>query len=422
MTIIFDIVFIIFAILYVPYVLINGKWHNGFLVRLGLVPVIQDGQIKKEKRMWFHAVSVGEVSVVLELIKRAKQQFPGYQIILSTVTQTGNRLALSKLENDDIVIYAPLDFSLIVRKYIDLIMPDIYITAETEIWPNLFLALSKRNIPVVQVNGRVSDGAYRWYKRAVFLFRPVLEKVSGFCMQTKADADKIISLGALKDKVNITGNMKFDKLQDTIPYQPADLGFNGDELFLIAGSTHRGEEEILLHVFQDLRSEFPELRLIIAPRHIERLEEVENIVKECSLMPILFSQRGSVPMTQSSVIVVDEIGHLQSIFSFATVVFMGKSLTAKGGQNIIEPAFFGKPILIGPNMQNFENVVELFLKEKAIIQIRSQEELTKEIRALILDADKRTLIGEQAKKVVRESQGATARTQEIISNLLMPSV
>lgn len=359
MFIIYDIAFLIFAILYFPYLIIRGKWHSGFKMRFDVLP---SGRMDERGRIWIHAVSVGEVLAIVDIVHKLKERYPKYTIVCSTVTKTGNQLAQELLGNECAVIYAPLDFSWIVRKFIRIIKPEMYIAAETEIWPNLYSALRKNGVPIVQINGRISDGSFKGYRRVRFLMRRILRCVDKFCMQSPLDAERILQLGAAPEKVHVVGNLKFDIPPGVAGLKKEELGFNPDDDVLIAGSTHPGEEELLLNIYQTLRKELPQLRLVIGPRHIERADAVMKLVEGKGYQAVRFSE---IPVTQGNVhgvVVVDTIGHLRELYSLATVVFIGKSFAVGGGQNMIEPASAGKPVIVGPMTQNFKDAMAIFLK------------------------------------------------------------
>jgi len=215
--------------MYFPFLIIKGKVHKGFLMRMGAMPSSLVHQLTQKENIWIHAVSVGEVNVIVNLIERIKREDTRRRIIVSTVTQTGYQLALSKMSDDDLVIYAPLDFSWIVKKYIQWIQPKVYISAETEIWPNLFTALFQHGVPIIIVNGRISDNSFQGYKKLRFFIPKVLQGVKAFCMQSQLDADRIIQLGAAPDRVRIVGNIKFDNIQKGTHLGLRDFGFSEKE-------------------------------------------------------------------------------------------------------------------------------------------------------------------------------------------------
>ncbi len=393
-------------------------------MRFGIFPKSIIESLDKKRNIWFHAVSVGEFMAILGLMEKMRARFSGHQIVLSTVTQTGFQLAKSQLKDEDIVIYAPLDLSFIVNRFIDFIDPVIYINAETEIWPNLFLALSHRKVPLVEVNGRISNRSFQRYQWIRFLLSSVLEKVELFCMQSQLDRERIISLGANSSKVILVGHIKFDEPIES-EFQPNERDFgpktNKEEWIWVAGSTHPGEEEIVLKIYQSLKEEFPRLRLIIAPRHIERTLEIENLIQERGYrllkLSVLLESREFFG-NDDRILLVDTIGHLRSLYRLAKIVFVGKSLIGVGGQNIIEPAKFGKAIIVGPHMENFKSIVDLFLRSEAIIQVQNEDQLKEEIKELLSQPARLETLGHLAKEVVQNNQGATEKTFKLICDLL----
>lgn len=418
MFIIYDILFFLFAIIYLPLLIFKQKWHRLFKIRFGIFPLDIKKALGQKPNIWIHAVSVGEVLTIGRLVTELKQEFPWHRLVISTVTQTGYNLALSKAAADDIVIYAPLDFSFIVKKFIQLIQPKIYIVAETEIWPNLFLKLAQSHIPIILINGRISDSAFSRYRFIRFLTKNVLSVVNIFCMQSSLDAERIIQMGALQDKVKMVGNMKFDDILNAGALKRESLGYGSQDILLIGGSTHPGEEEILLEIYRSLSKDYLKLRLLIAPRHIDRTEEISSLIEKSEFKPVRLSQKGQQLLDSKDVLIVDTIGQLKSFYGLSDLVFVGKSLTKKGGHNIIEPAFFAKPILIGPHMENFRDITDLFLREQAVLQVKDQKELVQQIKFLLDHPSRCKALGALAKNVVEKYRGATQKTLEMIAGLL----
>lgn len=419
MSIIYNILFALFSILYFPYLIIKGKWHSQFKTRFGCFPSSWVQELGGANCIWFHAVSVGEVLVVVDLIERVKSIFPQHKIICSTVTKTGNKLAQEKLDNRCLVIYAPLDFSWIVHKFILTINPEIYISTETEIWPNLYTALHKCGVPILQINGRISDISFKGYHRVRFLTKRVLSCVELFYMQSPLDADRIKQLGAQAEKVHVVGNLKFDAIPDSVDVTKADLGFHAAEDLLIAGSTHPGEEKILIDAYVKISGKFSNVRLVIAPRHIERTDEIMKLLEKKGYPAVRFSQIGQgEEYAHSSVVVVDSIGQLRALYQLAKVVFIGKTLTVGGGQNMIEPACFGKPTIVGPMTHNFKDVVNILRKSDALIEIQNGEQLANEVLALLSNPERAKKIGEAAKQAVKKYQGSITQAVEAITGLL----
>lgn len=417
MIILYNSAFFLFSLLYFPLFILKRKWHKDFFMRFGLI-YPERLNLDHRKKIWIHAVSVGEVLVAKSLMQAIRHRFFNYQIIISTATKTGYDLAKSAARPEDVVIFSPLDFSFSVRAYIQILKPEIFINTETEIWPNLFTALHQQGIPIVQVNGRISDQAFSGYRLIRFFIKPVLAYIYHFCMQTDQDALRIETLGACPDRISVTGNMKFDDI-----IQAGDLDLKGldsnDSLdFLIAGSTHPGEEEIILDVFNHLRNQYKKLRLLIVPRHPHRADVICRIVKQKALDPVRFSILDQLDFSQEKVVVVDAIGYLRALYQLAKIVFVGKSLTVSGGHNIIEPAFFQKPILVGPLTYNFRDVVRVFLERQAIIQVKNEKDLLISIEELLADPSKCAELGYRARAVIEEQKGAIDKTVHLISEVL----
>jgi 3-deoxy-D-manno-octulosonic-acid transferase len=414
MLILYEILLSIYAILCLPLLLIKGKWHAGFKERFGFLSEELKGRLKHDKNIWVHAVSVGEVVAINELIRQLKKRLPGYRVVLSTSTKTGYELAVNKFKDEAMVIWAPLDFSLSVNSFADAINPKAYVVAETELWPNLFSLLSKRQVPIILVNGRISDKSYGSYKAVRWFMRRFLHMVDVFCMQSDEDMDRIIHLGAPRKKVHNVGNVKFDDLPADISLRKEDLGFDPVDDLWIAGSTHPGEEEIILDVYHRIKSGYPHVRLMIAPRHVERTAEVMRLVESRRFSPQRLSQAKDSPKNSETVVIVDSIGQLRSLYSMAAVVLVGKSFTVPGGHNIIEPAFFAKPVIVGPFMQNFRDITTVFKKDNAIIQLEDPSELEAALRELLDSPAKRKELGQRARSVINKYTGATMRSVDFI--------
>jgi 3-deoxy-D-manno-octulosonic-acid transferase len=318
----------------------------------------------------------------------------------------------------------------------------VYLCAETEIWPNLFSAFAHHRVPVAIVNGRISDHSFARYRGLrIFLRRP-LSVVRLFCMQSVEDARRMIVLGAPADRVRVAGNMKFDGLKNlTVGKCPLPEGWVGRAW--VAGSTHPGEERIVLEIYGELRKKFSHLQLIIAPRHIERAGEVAKDVSQAGFQPVLFSQidrrpfvdenpggypapekklslngSGEFRLGDRDVLVVDTIGQLSALYQAAGIVFVGKSLMGKGGQNILEPAAFGKPMIVGPHMQNFRQIMEQFLAAEAVTQVRDAAELKAAMHHHLAHPQESQAMGKRARTLIGQNQGATERTLHFISSFM----
>jgi len=408
----YDIGFFMFSLFYLPTLIFKGKLHGDFLERFGIYGFAKKRILEAAKgAIWIQAVSVGEVGVCKSLVAGLRSGFPDRKIIISTITKTGNDLAKKLFSHDAIIVYFPLDFSVIVKKVVALIRPSVYIMIETEIWPNLLKEMSRHKIPSILINGRISDRSFGRYRIAKPFLAHTLKRIGRFSMQSGLDAERIASLGAPEGRVDITGNMKFDveiktdsRAMETLR---ETLALKADEELLVAGSTHPGEEEIIIGSFMELLADFPKLKLLIAPRHIERGPEVREAVTKAGLgTPRAF--------------VLDKIGYLVSAYSFATLVFVGGSLVRHGGQNPIEPAIFEKAVIFGPHMFNFKDISAAFLKNKAAIQVSNGEELVEAARALLKDDATRSRLGRRARETVMSGRGATEKNLDMIKKMLSP--
>ena len=421
----YDIGFLIFSVVYLPILVFKGKLHREFPERFGRYALAKEKALLSGRdRIWIQAVSVGEVAVCKSLIPLLKEKFPGHDLVVSTITKAGNDLAKKLFSKDAVIIYFPLDFGFTVRRAIKYIKPRIYIMIETEIWPNLLSELSLNSVPSVMINGRISDRSIGKYRLVKPFLKNVLSKICAFCMQDTIDAERVIELGAPPDRVKVTGNMKFDaEVLANVGASDAvrrSMNLNEDDPLLVAGSTHEGEEETIVEAFKELILEFPKLKLLIAPRHISRVGEIEKIIKKSGFEPVRVSGLNAVRSTQYAVriLILDTIGYLNEAYSAATLVFIGGSLVKHGGQNPVEPAVMGRAILLGPHMFNFRYITKVLLKEGAALQITGKEELVKDLKMLLRDPLKRSELGDKAKRVIAENRGATKKNLEKISEIL----
>jgi len=370
--------------------------------------------------VWIHAVSVGEVLAVKNFVENFQKRFPKQKIILSTTTRTGNAVAGKVLNRDVLKFYFPLDFSFVVKRVVDFINPSILIIMETEIWPNLILELSKRRLPIVLINGRISDKSFKGYRKIKFFFGKILKKINLFCMQTTESAERIKALGAAPSGVRTTGNMKFDvrELSQQEKLMP-NLELSGK--LIIAGSTHAGEEEIVLEVYKELLEASDSLQLLIAPRHIDRAEAIKKKLEQYGFEGILMSQieKGArKALSKKTILILDTLGELKHLYSLATIVFMGGSLIKRGGHNIIEPAISGKPIVFGPYMFNFKDMARSFLENNAALEVKNKRALKETLQLLLKDENRRIALGRNAKGLIDKSRGATERNIDEVALLL----
>jgi len=424
MWILYDFIFLIAALVYLPVYLFRRKFHPGFQMRFGVLP----RSLELNKPIWIHAVSVGEAMAVKNLVGELRAAYPGKRFFISTVTPTGNKIAKGIAKDTDFVSYLPLDLSFIVRRVVNKVKPSLLIIMETEIWPNLISYLHQENIPVVLVNGRISDRSFKGYLGIKFLLKPILNKINLFCVQTKSDAERLFRLGVSEDRIRVTGNMKFDntvfsdkKISDSADKYRGLLEMKPEDKLWVCGSTHPQEEEIILDVYRRLLKDFPQLKLLIAPRHPQRAGEIEKAASKSGFRSVFVSilPGKSCNCISKCVFILDVIGELVYFYNIANIVFVGGSLIKKGGHNILEPASLGKPVITGPYMFNFRDIAGLFLENKACVIAHNREELLEKMKDLLKNADKSIQISQRAKTIILQNQGATARNLEYIKNLLI---
>jgi len=408
------LIFLVIVIMTLPAYLAKRKFHRDLFRRFGILPK----GLELDRPIWVHAVSVGEAKAVKGLIEELRKIFPGKKFVISTVTPTGNKIARGMQREGDLVTYLPFDFSLIVKIVIDRVKPSLFVIAETEIWPNLITYLSRKNIPVITVNGRISDLSFSGYKSVDFLLTPILRKMSLFCAQTELDKERLLELGVEETRIRVTGNMKYDfeVKQGAQKDRRALLGLGEEDRLLVCGSTHRGEEEIVLFAYKELIKEFPRLKLIIAPRHPERALDVAKIAEKFGFTVILLSILERTPKTEhrTPIFILDTIGELTDYYAAADIVFVGGSLIKKGGQNILEPANFSKPVISGPHLFNFRDIAQAYISHGAILIARDGMELKKAISGLLGDPQLAARLGRRAKELFLEGKGATLRNAVII--------
>jgi 3-deoxy-D-manno-octulosonic-acid transferase len=423
MWIFYDLIFFLVSLFFLPVYLFKGKFHRGFPARLGFLPE----DLALNRPIWIHAVSVGEALAARELIDSLHKAYPDKRLVITTVTSTGNKIVKSFARENDFVTYLPLDFSFITARVIEKIDPSLVIIVETELWPNLISDLSKKGIPVLLVNGRVSDRSFRGYQRIRLLLKPVLDKINLFCVQSGRDAERLMQLGVSEEKIRITGNMKFDikdaaaSSQTGVPDSglKQSLGVAPEEKILVAGSTHSGEEEIILNVYKNLLHRFGGLKLLLAPRHPERANDVERLVVKHGFQPLRISRLSTANTAVSkTVFILDTIGQLQSFYRIADIVFVGGSLVKKGGHNILEPAFFAKPIISGSYMFNFRDIAELFVANDACILVNNSRELESAAVNLLDNPSRREELGRKTKNLISQNQGATLKNLGYIKEWL----
>lgn len=421
---IYEILLFLGLLLYVP----KGFWrrrlpHRGWLMRLGGYPASIRQRMTRPGAVWIHAVSVGEVMAAQPLIQKLLAGDPQAPLALSTITPTGFQVASRIVGERGVVIFAPLDFRFAVRRALALIRPRIVLLMESELWPTLIRLTTARGIPLVVVNGRVSQRAYQRSLRVKRWLAPCVQRLDLCLMQTDADAKRLIRMGALKERVKVLGNLKWDAGVAARPPQDEwdalrhRLGLKPDEPVIVAGSTHRGEETELLNAFHVVRASVHAARLIIAPRHLERVGEIEGLIRQRQLAGQRTSRLLGTP-ERWDVAIVDTLGQLPTYYGLATVVFVGGSLIPHGGQNPIEPASLGKPVLVGPWMHNFAEITERLLTHQAVWQVHGGSELTTHLTRLLADGAAAAMMGRRAQELTEESLGCAQRTLDALAPFL----
>jgi 3-deoxy-D-manno-octulosonic-acid transferase len=380
--------------------------------------------------IWLHAVSVGEVMAATPLALELASRRPDLPLLVSTVTDTGRAVAEQRLPARQYVFF-PLDFGWAVRPALDRLRPRAVLLTETEIWPNFIRACGMRGIPVVLINGRISPRSFPRYRRVRPLFAKVLQGIGLFCMQTSQDAARILELGAPEDRVHVVGNLKFDLAMAGHAGEGlvvrTMLGLPNTRPVLVAGSTHRGEEGSVLKAFQAARRTAADLLLLLAPRHPERLAEVEGLLAQAGLQWVrrsrlpapCASQQAGLPVKElPPVILLDTMGELAKLYAAGTIVYVGGSLVPIGGHNVLEAAAYARPVLFGPHMGNFAEMARLFLEQGAGLQVRDATELGEQIVRLLAEPAAAGRMGEVGRSIVETHRGASRRTVDLLETVL----
>ncbi|HWH69726.1 MAG TPA: 3-deoxy-D-manno-octulosonic acid transferase [Candidatus Sulfotelmatobacter sp.] len=401
----------------------RGNWQQGFAQRFGCYDAKLKQALTNRHTLWIHAVSVGEVNICTQLIRALEPRMPNLKIVVSTTTTTGMGQLKQKLPNHISKIYYPIDRRAYVSRALNAIRPEAIVLVEAEIWPNFLWRAADLATPLFLVNARLSDRSYRGYCRCGFLFRRLFASFTGVGAQNDADAARLRALGCRSEAIHVVGSLKFDaaKLDERrlldVPAMLRQLGVPPGAPVLVAGSTHAGEEAILAEQLLRLRARFPNLFLVLVPRHFERSREVG---RELEARGVQFAYRNEItnatqhPTNSLQCLLVNTTGELKYFYEQASLIFVGKSLTAEGGQNPIEPGALGKAMVFGPNMQNFKEVAHSFLAQDGAIQVRDAAELESTLSALLADEARRTQLGRNALKVVHENLGAIERTVDMI--------
>lgn len=424
----YDLILCLSALFLVPYYLFRGfrygKTRRGIRERLGSYSKGFTDGLRGRTVIWVHAVSVGETRAVSPLLRALRNRYPNAVLLLSHVTETGREVALQVAEVDHCIFF-PFDLSWVARRVLRRIRPSVIILMETEIWPNFVRAANLQSIPVILVNGRISDRSLPRYHMVRRLLKPVLAGVTAFCMQTAQDARRIRLLGAVAEQIMVSGNLKFDMPEPPIASALRDqlleqFRLPADSLVWVAGSTHPGEEKLIAEVYRQLLEIFPQLLLVLVPRRPERARQVGEELAKLKLRHILRTTLDgeTQPPQAGDVLLVDTVGEMLTFYAMADIIFVGGSLVPVGGHNILEASLLSKPVLYGPNMQNFKEIAGLIRKAQGGLIVVDRDDLYHQVRLLIENPAERQRLGENGYNLVMQNRGATVRTLSVIDRHL----
>ncbi len=426
---IYNALLLVAAVFAVPYygarMVLTGKYRRSLGPKFGRLSPVVVSLMRGEPRIWLHAVSVGEVTAAAPIVTALRSRFPGACIVLSTSTETGQQMARKLATDATVHIYYPLDIPCVVRKVIDWVRPDVFIPVETELWPNFIRLCRARGTRIVMANGRISPHSYRRYRATRFFWKGILAALDLAGVISQTDAERLAALGMPTSRIRVLGNAKYDGLAARVSPElemeiAGSLGIEPSAGVLVAGSTHEGEESVILEVYRLLLEHRPDFKLILIPRHIERAAAVMELAHRAGFSDaIRMSEiRAGRRRSGERVVVVDLIGELFKVYSLASVVFCGGSLVPKGGQNILEAAAWGKVVFHGPHMEDFRDERVLLEEAGAGITVRNGGELFTGIRTLLEDPDLLRTKGESGRRAVTANRGAAGRYAELIEEVL----
>jgi 3-deoxy-D-manno-octulosonic-acid transferase len=416
----FPLVLLLFLPRYVVKMLRRGNYRDKFGQRLGFYDAETRARLSPGAT-WLHAVSVGEVMIALKLALRMKEREPALRAALTTTTTTGFALAQKQAPDWIEVLYTPLDFWPIMRRAFGVIQPTRIVLVEAEVWPNLIAIARRRKIPLALVNARLSPRSEGRFHKFSFFVRPFFRKLDLIAVQEAEDVARWQSLGAVPDRIHQVGSIKYDP-ENVVSHPDAPraalqtFGIDAHRPILLAGSTHQGEEEILGRIYLELRQEFPDLFLIIAPRHVERASEISARLRALGLQATRRSEPG-VRAEAPDCLLLDTTGELRDWYSIATIVFIGKSLSARGGQNPVEAIVASRPVIFGPQMQNFAALARGLVAAGGALQPNDPPALTNTLRNLLRHPAERERLVRQAGAVLDRHRGATERTARLLAAL-----
>ena len=421
---VYNLVLLILLVITLPFllalVLLTPKYRGRTWQRLGFGLRTRVTRRRKgaSRTIWIHALSVGEVTSALPLVSGIRNRYPDAFLVFSAATSSGIQVAEELMaDHADLVTPFPLDILPVTAYFIRLIRPDLFILVETDFWPNILSSLQRHQVPAMLVNGRISHKSITFYRRFAFFFRPLFRSFRHLCMQTEADRVKMTDLGVAEDRVHTLGNLKFDTplITTSAKLQKAPMELPDNSLLLIAGSTHKGEEKIILSVYARLRAEYPDLFLIIAPRDISRGKEIQELAVA---MGITATCRSEGNKQTRRLLILDTIGELAGCYRFADIALVGGSLLRLGGHNPIEPAVMGAPVLFGPHMEDFAEISQDLLRAGGAKRIGGEESLFEAAGTWLANDRLRKNAGLAALRCVEKQQGVIERHLQLIQTLL----
>jgi 3-deoxy-D-manno-octulosonic-acid transferase len=405
----------------------RGRMWDLILERLGFYDEETFRKIRGMRRpVWIHAVSVGEMMIAQTIVREWRELDPRVEVVLTTTTQTGRQVGQSMVDERTVLVYNPTDFLYSVHRAFQLIRPSMLVLVEGEIWPNYIWCAERRGIPVCLVNARLSPRSWRRYRRFGYWVRPVIRRLSWVGVQNGEDLLRFAQAGFKPHVLFEMGSIKFDVaelagIDGELPGRiRSALGWGEADEVLLAGSTHPGEERVMMRIFQYLRKERPGLRLVLAPRHVERADGLEEDCRKVGLSVVRRSglSAASAGTEPPDVLLLDTTGELRSLYALGTINFIGKSLTGRGGQNFIEACRTGAAVLVGPHMSNFAPLTELFKQGGGLVQVDSELELYQRIRELLEHREERVALGRRAAEIFQANLGAARKTARALHRLL----
>jgi len=408
----------------IPVLLYRLAFEEGFYDRLkqsaGIMPQPTLQKIYGSNGIWVHAASVGEIVAASPVVRELKRRYPEETVVVSVVTATGHRMAQRIIPEADGHIFFPVDLPIITARIVDIVAPKVILLVETELWPNFLRLAEARGFPVMMVNGRISDRSARRYALIRRFTQRMLAQIKWFCMQSEQDAEYIIQMGACPAQVEITGNTKYDQTYAEVSAAEKEalrreFTVGHQHPVIVSGSIHKGEDELILDVFAEVRRRYPEAALIMAPRELPRSGQVAELAAARGYR-VVRRTRMEADMAQADVLILDTIGELGRIYSLADLVIVGGSFVPVGGHNILEPAAHGKPIVVGPYMFNFKEIFALMERHEAVV-MTSAAELTAQVAALLADEKRLRKLGDNAWRLIQENRGATRRNVDAFAAL-----